>query len=109
MLVPGVHIHEYIENKCFSSTDAISGILDGVKYSVLCMKEPEYVMNVMATNGVHSSREGRRLAEFRLRVVKKSTTFTYNKPCDYHFLYCHAVNNLNSQHHAVPGIEGTTL
>ena len=32
-------------------TDSLHGILDGVSYDIFCMKEPDYVMKIMATYG----------------------------------------------------------
>ncbi len=50
-LIPGEHILEYFREKTVGSVYAISGIIDGIKYSIWCMKEPEYCMNIMATGG----------------------------------------------------------
>lgn len=47
-LVPGKHVLDYFTSKMVGSLDAISGILDSVKYTIWCMKEPDYVMQIMA-------------------------------------------------------------
>ncbi len=59
ILVPGAHIIDYFKDKAVGSIDAISGVLDGIKYNIWCMKEPEYCMSIMATGGALCSAEGK--------------------------------------------------
>ncbi len=48
-LVPGDHTIDYFKDKVAGVFDAISGVLDGIKYDIWCIKEPEYCMSIMAT------------------------------------------------------------
>ncbi len=89
---------------------AISWMLDNVKYNVWCMKELKNVMIIMTTDGALSLEGAMEACSCRFWTDgdwEKSTTFTYNKQFDYHFCFCHAVNNQNNLHHAIPSIEGT--
>jgi len=71
------------------------------------MKEPDYVMRMMATDGplaaydlckeaLHKWTEG------GIEVVRR---FRYACPFDWHFRYCHAVEDHNNLHHALPSVE----
>ena len=89
-------------------TAAISGTLDEVKYNLWCMKEPDYVMTIMATGGRLMSDDSckstiRRWVEDGLERVKE---FAYALPFDWHF-YRHAVDDHNNLRHALPSIEDT--
>ncbi len=51
LLVPGVAMNSHFHNKQVGKCDAISGVLDEEKYFIWGMKEPDYVMKIMATGG----------------------------------------------------------
>ena len=92
-------------------TDAIQGTMDGVIYNLWGMKEPDYVMRMMATSGALLSDDTcwtmtRTWVKNGLDVVR---TFTYLFPFDWHFRFRHAINNHNNLRHTLPSIEDTWL
>ncbi len=50
-LVPGDAIDSHFNNKQVGECNAISGVLDEEKYFIWGMKEPDYVMKIMASGG----------------------------------------------------------
>ncbi len=63
-LVPGVLILEYFQDRAVGFVDAVSGFFYGIKYNIWCMKEPEYVMQIMATGGALSKVGGKEVKRF---------------------------------------------
>ena len=106
-LVPGDAMQQYCDEMEVGTTDAVSGTLDGVHYNLWCMKEPDYVMRMMATGGALLSddtcKEASRI--WTKGRVEKSAKFRYTKPFDWHFKYRHAVDDHNNLRHALPAIE----
>ena len=87
--------------------DAIQGVLDGTTYNLWGMKEPDYVMRMMATGGPLAALDSCRMAKRRWREggVDCSRTFQYACPFDWHSRYRHAVDDHNNLRHALPSIE----
>ena len=87
--------------------DAITGVQDDVPYFIWGMKEPDYVMRMMATGGPLGSTEECRETKRRCmegdRVVERK--FKYTCPYDWHFRYRHAVDDHNNLRHATPAVE----
>jgi hypothetical protein len=82
---------------------AIAGTIDGVAYNLWGMKEPDYVMGMMATGGPSAAYEMcKETVEDGIEVV---CWFRYPCPFDWHFRYCHSVDNHNNLCHGVPLIE----
>ena len=97
---PGVNVGD---------VDAVSGTQDGVPYNLWGMKEPDYVMRMMATGGPNSVDDS---CKTTTRTWKRgneeiSTTFQYPRPFDWHFRYRHAVDDHNNLRHALPSVEDT--
>ncbi len=44
-------MQQYFDGKEVGSIDAVAGTLDGIPYNIWCMKEPGYVMRMMAPGG----------------------------------------------------------
>ncbi len=81
MLVPRVHILEYFQDKAVGIVDAVSRLFHGIKYNIWCMKEPEYVMEIMATGGALSTVGGKEVKRFwRLGGEDNCSTFNYVRP-----------------------------
>lgn len=76
-------------------------------YNLWGMKEPDYVMRMMATGGLLAALDSCKMAKRRWREggVDCSRTFQYTCPFDWHFRYRHAVDDHNNLHHALPSIE----
>ena len=49
--VKGNDVIQHFDNKKIGSYDALPGQLDGVPFHLVCMKEENYVMNLMSTYG----------------------------------------------------------
>ena len=47
--IRGDDIAQHFEKKEVGDVDAWPGEMDGVKFHVFCMKEPNYVMSIMST------------------------------------------------------------
>eukprot|EP00986_Skeletonema_menzelii_P014601 scaffold9796_cov108-Skeletonema_menzelii.AAC.1 len=102
--VPGQAMAQWFADKAVGSLGCISGVLNNCKYTIWAMKEPNYVMKIMATGG-NMFTEGCREVN---RVVNNVTkTFSYPWPVETHFLYRHAVDDHNNLRHALPSIEDT--
>mmetsp|Transcript_19630 Transcript_19630/g.42045 ORF Transcript_19630/g.42045 Transcript_19630/m.42045 type:complete len:293 (+) Transcript_19630:2219-3097(+) len=92
-----------------SDTNDVQGVQDSITYNLWGMKEPNYVMKVMVTGGSllsnNSCKEAvHKWVEDGVKVVKK---FRYALPFNWHFRYCHAVDDHNNLHHHTPSIEET--
>ena len=88
---------------------AISGMLDGKEYFLWGLNELNYVMKMMATGGPLISNDSckkqrRTWTEAGLNIVK---SFQFSLPYDWHYKYCHAVNDHNNLRHLLPSIEHT--
>lgn len=91
--IPGDEIKKHFEEKEVGVVDCWGGELDGTKFHVQCMKEPEYVMSLMTTYGT-SSRFGEE--QTRYEKNKKTTKFRYPEVVHNHFAYRDSVDNHNS-------------
>ncbi len=80
------------------SVDAIQGSMEGVLYNLWAMKEPDYVMKMMATGGSLIADDSCRSTSCRwieggVQTTKEST---YTLPFDNRFRYHHAVDDHNN-------------
>ena len=99
-------IDRHFEKKDVGETNSLHGRIDGVQYDVFCMKEPEYVMKIMATySGLMVKEEQREsLRKYVGDGENKETSFKYATPFANYFDYRHVVddhNNLRHQKHAI--------
>ena len=109
--VPGNAMIEAFAEAQVGDSMAISGTLDGQEYFLWGLKEPSYVMKMMATGGPLLANEScgeqkRKWMEGGVEVVAQRFRF----PCPYdwqHYKYHHAVNDHNNLRHALPSIEAT--
>jgi hypothetical protein len=104
-MVPGDAMERHFEDKEVGDVDAIEGVLDGVKYTLWGMKEPNYIMRMMATGGAL-------LSDFSCKTTTRiyddiTKTFQYTLPYNWHFRYRHAVDDHNNLRHATPSLEAT--
>ena len=85
----------------------IQGTVDDDIYNLLGMKEPNYVMRIMSTDGRllanDTCKETARIwKENGEEMVKK---FKYKLPFDWKFRYRHMVDYHNNLRHVLPSIE----
>jgi hypothetical protein len=107
--VPGDAMQQFFDADGVNVGDnhAIAGTMDGVPYNLWGMKEPDYVMRMMATGGplavFDTCKEAlRKWTEEGIEVVRR---FRYACPFDWHFRYRHAVDDHNNLRHALPSVE----
>ena len=58
--VPGDFIEGYFKEKDVGDTDSLHGTLNGVKYDILCKKEPDCTMKIMSIYSGLTVKEGQR-------------------------------------------------
>jgi len=107
--VPGDAMQNFFDEDGVDVGDchAIAGTQDGILYNLWGMKEPDYVMRMMATGGPLTAFEScketvRRWIDGGVEVVRR---FRYACPFDWHFRYRHAVDDHNNLRHGLPSIE----
>lgn len=106
-LVPGDAMQQHFDGMEVGAVDAISGELDGIPYNLWGMKEPDYVMRMMATGGALLPDETHKDAvrSWKVGGTDQHVTFKYTKPVAWHFKYRHAVDDHNNLRHALPSLE----
>jgi len=109
--VPGEAINREFENLELKVGDslAITGKLDGEEYFLWGLKEPSYIMKMMATGGPLLANESCKEQKRRWVEGGVDTAGTFQFPCpyDWHYKYRHAVDDHNNLRHALPSIEHT--
>jgi len=110
-MVPGNEMSEAFDNANVGTAKAITGMLDGVKYFLWGLKEPSYIMKMMATGGPLISNESCNLQRRRFEEggVEVTRTFQFPLPYDWHYKFRHAVDDHNNLRHSVPSVEGTII
>jgi hypothetical protein len=81
-----------------------TGMMDGMVCNLWGMKEPNYAMRTMATSGPLA---GRHTCKEAAGEIKAVCWHTYACLFDWHFHYCHAVNNHNNLCHKLPLIKNS--
>ena len=103
--IPGDEIEEHMKEKKFGEVDCLKGTLDNEPYNVYCMKEPDYVMKLMATYGSLTHHDGETK---NIRWVgDEKNEFKYLKPYSDHYKYRHMVDDHNNLRHSAPSFEDT--
>ena len=102
--VPGQAMTEWFADKAVGFVGCVSGVLNNNKYTIWAMKEPNYIMKIMATGGNLFTEIGREVSR---RVNDVTTKFSYPWPVEIHFRYRHAIDDHNNLRHALPSIEDT--
>ena len=98
--VPGEAMQSHFDEEGVQVGDchAIQGVLEGPTYNLWGMKEPDYVMRMMATGRQLAALDSCNMArrQWRDGGVDVSRTFQYTCPFDWHFRYRHAVDDHNN-------------
>jgi hypothetical protein len=109
--VPGEAINRELDNLELKVGDslAITGKLDGEEYFFWALKEPSYIMKMMATGGPLLANDSckKQKRKWIEGGVETSGTFQFPCPYDWHYKYRHAVDDHNNLRHALPSIEHT--
>ena len=82
---------------------------DNKLFQILCMKEPYYVMNIMASWITLDQLEGAKTRKYFIdsRGTKDTKQFTCRQPFALHFRYIHQVEDHNNQLHERISLERT--
>ncbi len=88
---------------------AISGTLGGEECFLWGLKEPSYVMKMMAMGGPLLANEscGEQKRGWMEGGVEVARRFRFPCPYGWHYKYRHAVDNNNNLRHALPSVEAT--
>lgn len=107
--VPGNEIDKHFEDKEVGYCSMLqTKTEEGKPFKIFCMKEPDYVMKVMASWMTLNELEGARTKrDWKENGVNKSKTFNYRQPFGLHFRYRHQVDDHNNRRHAPISIERT--
>ena len=108
-LVPGEAMDRMFDDREVGESAGITGKLDGEEYFLWGLKEPSYVMKMMATGGPlvvtdECKPQKRYWTEGGLERVKDTQL---PLPYDWHYKFRHAVDDHNNLRHALPSIEHT--
>ena len=80
--IPGGAIDTHFKSKEVGDRDSLHGMLDGVAYDIFCMKEPDYVMKIMATycglTVKDGQKESRRKYETDGEMIEKNSNTAYH-------------------------------
>ena len=76
-------------------------IEDNKLFKIFCMKDPDYVMKIMASWMTLDGLEGARTRRYFIDIngTKETKHFTYRKPFGIHFRYIHQVDDHNNWIH----------
>ena len=85
----------HFAEKGIGESDAHQGMLDNVKFHVVVMKEPDYVMMFMTTYGT-LARVGDEKRHYLVNGVKHVKTFQYTEVVHNHYQYRDVIDNHNS-------------
>ena len=109
--VPGKAMDDKLNNSDIGTVECLHGQLDNVNYNMYAMKEPDFVMKMMATYGAltpySDEKDSRR--EISKEGEKQYVTFKYTEPYSNHYRFRHSIDDHNNLRHQVPSIEGTWI
>ena len=86
----------FMEKKV-AETDAIHGELDSIPFYLYGMKEPNYMMLIMATYGTLEEKGQEKKRNYIEDGNKKVTSFVYPEVIHNHYAYRDMIDNHNSQ------------
>ena len=104
-LVAGDAIDQHMEKKEVGEVDVISGSLEGNRYYIWVLKEPDYSMKIMSTWGTNKVPENQRESKRTWNNGKETAVFKYTLPFSLHFDIRHIVDDHNNMRHDTPAIE----
>ena len=93
--IPGDNIMAHFTEKGIGESDALQGMLGNVKFHVVAMKEPDYVMMFMTTYGTLVP-VGDEKRHYLVNGVKHVKTFRYTEAVHNHYQYRDVIDNHNS-------------
>jgi len=96
--IDGDKIAEHFESREAGNIDSWPGVSDNKKFSIMALKEPDYIMSIMTTYGsLHRmGKENKRV--YWVNGNQHSTTFQYPEVIANHFTYHDLVDASNWDH-----------
>ena len=94
--VPGDAIISHFVGKEIGALDALQGELDNIKFHLVGMKEPDYVMMFMTTYGTLGEVSNVKKWHCMENGVKDVKPFQYPEVVHNHYKYCYVIDNQNS-------------
>jgi len=100
----GDMVKAHFENKPVGATDAWEGELDGRRFHVMCMKEPDYTMMLMSTYGTLKC-----IGDIKHRELASGSVveFRYPEVVSNHYSYRNAVDSNNARRMGPIALEET--
>jgi hypothetical protein len=100
--IPGDELDRHFDDKDVGFADAIKGVFDQVPFYIFAMKEPDYVMKIMATGGsLIEMPDGGTSRTFKQSNGTNTTIqFNYREPFYNHFRYRHQIDDHNNRRHS---------
>jgi hypothetical protein len=98
--VDGDGINTHFADKPIGYSDALPGVLDGVRFNLFCMKEPDYVMMLMSTYGTTSPKDGQKDTRRHYKNAQGqivTTIFKYPEVVGNHYSYRGCVDDHNNR------------
>ena len=106
--IPGDAIITHFGDKEIGASDALQGELDNVRFHIVGMKEPDYVMMIMTTYGTLEE-FGDKKRHYMVNGVKHVTTFRYPEVVYNHYRYRDVIDNHNSYRMHLLSMEETWM
>ena len=94
--IRGDDIKAHFDDKEVGSVDTWPSVMDGIKFGVYCLKEPDYVMSLMSTYGTNERGGKEQIRNFEENGQKRRRTFHYPETIRNHFKYRDVVDNHNA-------------
>ena len=94
--VPGNEIIVHFDNKDVGDVDTIKGTMDGVRFHMHAMKEPDYIMMLMSTYGITLRMGVTKRWHYTVDGIKKGVEFQYPGIVHNHYKICDMIDNHNS-------------
>ena len=104
----GDSIITHFQDKEIGASDALQGELDNVKFHIVSMKEPDYVMMIMTTYRTLGE-FGEEKRHYMVNGVKHVTTFRYPEVVHNHYCYQDVIDNHNSYRIPLLSMEETSM
>ena len=105
--IPGDDNNKHFEDKPVGSYDVLNGTLDGTNFTIHCFKEPDYVMQLMATYGTDEEMEDGKTQRTTINNDGERTmvNFKYRELFYNHFKYRNLVDLHNQCRHQPLSLE----
>jgi hypothetical protein len=106
--IDGDAVAAHFEGKDIGSFDVLPGKLEDIPFGIFAMKEPDYVMSLMATYGTDDKIESSNATRTIITNNRQSTvSFKYTELYYNHFTYRNAVDAHNQLRHQPISLETT--